>query len=427
MLTPASVADIRQQLRDIFLSNPKTTISEGVIAISLGHLDSIITAYETQNNIQLMSTEDMCALKVLMAENPERKVTPEEISEYITGIHASTPVETDQPQSRHLSDSRRPSEPRRQRSSHLGPKDAVLGPLHGAVKPNLFRRSKLQLHAEEVGTAIDNVLRRIGPQFEDLHHQLDETRSALTQCESKLEGIRLRLDDVQSNFESSHSELNARLANMANRQADIQTALDSTISQQENEHANLSGTIEEIQSDIRSLRRDVVPLAESCLFDRIIPLEESIQSIRTDLESCDDKYVSSIRYTHSVDSLESRFYDSSVLWKETSEKSCLEHTRLEKRISQFHAKLTSEIRQIASTQSQCQKSLDELILQIDCRRVVPEFSSSRRNSKDDEDITMDGHKSLNQELKDADIKARLVPAPSELVRVICFDQLGSLI
>ncbi|KAF4579785.1 hypothetical protein EYR36_001604 [Pleurotus pulmonarius] len=325
MLTPASVADIRQQLHDIFLSNPKTTISEGVIAISLGHLDSIITAYETQNNIQLMSTEDMCALKVLMAENPERKVTPEEISEYITGIHASTPVETDQPQSRHLSDSRRPSEPRRQRSSHLGPKDAVLGPLHGAVKPNLFRRSKLQLHAEEVGTAIDNVLRRIGPQFEDLHHQLDETRSALTQCESKLEGIRLRLDDVQSNFESSHSELNACLANMANRQADIQTALDSTISQQENEHANLSGTIEEIQSDIRSLRRDVVPLAE------------------------------------------------------------------------------------------CQKSLDELILQIDCRRVVPEFSSSRRNSKDDEDITMDGHKSLNQELKDADIKARLVPAPSELV------------
>ena len=100
-----------------------------------------------------MSTEDMCALKALMAEDPERKVTPEEISEYITGVHATTPVETDHLQSRNLSESRRTSEPRRQRAS-LGPKDAVLGSLHETVKPNLLRRSKLQLHAEEVSTAM---------------------------------------------------------------------------------------------------------------------------------------------------------------------------------------------------------------------------------------------------------------------------------
>lgn len=153
MLTPASVAEITQQLREIFLSNPKSTICEGVLAMSLRHLDSIITAYEIRNNIKLMSTEDMCALKALMAEDPERKVTPEEISEYITGIHATTPVETDHLQSRNLSESRRTSEPRRQRAS-LGPKDAVLGSLHETVKPNLLRRSKLQLHAEEVSTAM---------------------------------------------------------------------------------------------------------------------------------------------------------------------------------------------------------------------------------------------------------------------------------
>ncbi|KAF9500287.1 hypothetical protein BDN71DRAFT_1427530 [Pleurotus eryngii] len=415
MLTPASVAEIRQQLQDIFLSNPKSTISRGVLAISLRHLDSIITAYETQNNIQLMSTEDMCELKALMAENPEREVTPDEISVYITGIHPPAPVKTDQPQSTHLSDFRRPSEPRRQRSN-LGPRGAVLGSLH-TVKPNLFRRSKLQLHAEEVSTAMQysgSVLQRIDPQFEDMHHQLGETRSALSQCESKLEGIGLRLDDVQTSFESSHSELKAHLANMANHHADIQAALDSTISQQEIEHANLCSTMEEIQSDICSLRRDVGPLAESHLSDRIIPLEESIRSICMDLESCDEKYVSSTRYTHSVDSLENRFHDSNILWEETSVKSWSDHVRLEKHISQFHSKVTSEIRQIVSTQSHYQKSLDELIVRIDSQWVTPEFSPSRRNSGDDEYIIMDGHKSLSDELKDANIKVQRAPTPLQV-------------
>ncbi len=95
-----------------------------------------------------------------------------------------------------------------------------------------------------------------------MHHQLDETRSTLTQCESKLESLRLRLDDVQANFESSHSDLKVHLANMTDHHADIRAALDSTISQQENEHVHLHGRIEEIQSDIHSLRRDVGPLAE---------------------------------------------------------------------------------------------------------------------------------------------------------------------
>ncbi|KAF4574411.1 hypothetical protein EYR36_005746 [Pleurotus pulmonarius] len=405
MLTPDSVADIRQQLHDIFLSNPNSTISEGVIAISLRHLDSIITAYENQNNIQLMSTEDMGQLKTLMAENPERKVTPDEISEYITGIHAPTlAVEINRLESRHLSDSLR--EPRRQRSN--------IGTQHGTVKPYHFRRSKFQSHADEVGTSTGSVLRRNHPQFEDMHHQLDETRSTLTQCESKLESLRLRLDDVQANFESSHSDLKVHLANMTDHHADIRAALDSTISQQENEHVHLHGRIEEIQSDIHSLRRDVGPLAESCLSDRIIPLEESIRSIRMDLESCDEKYVSVTRYTHSVDSLESRFHDSKIQWNEMSEKSWSEYARLEKRISQFQAKLLSEIRQIASTQSHYQKSLDELIVQIDSLRLTPEFPPSRRNSSDDEYIAMDRHKSLSDELKDANIEAQL---PSELVRM----------
>ncbi|KDQ30074.1 hypothetical protein PLEOSDRAFT_154783 [Pleurotus ostreatus PC15] len=415
MLTPASVAEITQQLREIFLSNPKSTICEGVLAISLRHLDSIITAYEIRNNIQLMSTEDMCALKTLMAENPERKVTPEEISEYITGAHAPTPIETDRPQSRHLSESRRTSEPRRQRAN-LGPKDAVLGSLHETVKPNPFRRSKLQLHAEEVSTAIGSVLRQINPQFEDVHHRLDEARSALTQCESKLESTWLKLDDVQAHFDS---ELNANLATMENHHANMRATLDSTISHHENDHANVCGTIEEIRSDICSLRRDVRPLT-----DRIIPLEESIKSIRMDLESCDEKYVSgTTRYIRSVESLEARLYDSDTLWKERSVKSRSEYARLEEQVSQLHAKLTSEIQQIACAQSQYQNSLDELILRIDAHRVTPEVSPSRRISRDDEYIRMDGHRSLGGELADANIKAQEDPTPLQAyMSSPCYDE-----
>lgn len=257
-----------------------------------------------------------------------------------------------------------------------------------------------------------------------MHHQLDETRSTLTQCESKLESTWLKLDDVQAHFDS---ELNANLANMENHHADMRATLDSTISHQENDHANVCGTIEEIQSDIRSLRRDVGPLA-----DRIIPLEESIKSIRMDLESCDEKYgismfsprtisfyiliclVSSARYVRSVESLEGQLYESDTLWKETSVKSRSEHARLEERVSQLHAKLTSEIQQIACAQSQYQNSLDELILRISTHRVAPEFSPSRRNSRDDEYITMDGHRSLSDELEDANIKAQGDPTPLQV-------------
>lgn len=124
--------------------------------------------------------------------------------------------------------------------------------------------------------------------------------------------------------------------------------------------------------------------------------------------------MSSARYVRSVESLEGQLYESDTLWKETLVKSRSEHARLEERVSQLHAKLTSEIQQIASAQSQYQNSLDELILRIGTHRVAPEFSPSRGNSRDDEYITMDGHRSLSDELEDANIKAQGDPTPLQV-------------